>query len=173
MIIPYHNIEKLPCIASVCISSGGIPKLPQLSVRVHFNGLEGDGHNHEKHNNPLQAVCLMDWEILEALHREGFKLAVGTIGENLTVCSLNVQKLSVGTVLEFFGGVVLELTKERKPCYVLDSIHPRLKEAIIGRCGFYAKVLREGVLRVGEPVEVTRLAAQAGENLCGIKRYKK
>jgi MOSC domain-containing protein YiiM len=71
------------------------------------------------------------------------------------VRGLNVNALPLGTVLQFSNGVVLELTKVRKPCYVLDAISPRLKEDIIGRCGTYAKVLREGIFMQGESIEFT------------------
>jgi len=128
--------------------------LPRDFVWVTAAGLEGDGHNHAKHNNPLQAVCLQDREYIEDLQGEGFPLSFGTIGENLTVSCLYVQNLPVGTILKFSGGVVLELTKERRPCYVLDSIDPRLKEVIVGRCGFYAKVIREGILKIGERIYI-------------------
>ena len=150
----------IPQVVAVCVSSGGIPKYPQCSVQVSFSGLRNDGHNHAKHNNPLQAVCLQDEETLEQLRQEGFPLYYGTAGENLTVRYLYVQKLSIGTILEFQGGVILELTKERKPCYVLDSIDIRLKEVIMGRCGFYAKVLQEGVIQIGESIQVKELASK-------------
>jgi MOSC domain-containing protein YiiM len=140
-------------IVSINISPGGIPKLPQGAIRVRVEGLEGDGHNHEKHRTPIQAVCLQDIEKLEELNREGYKFVPGTTGENLTVRGLNVNALPLGTVLKFANGVVLELTKVRKPCYVLDSINPQLKEDIAGRCGMYAKVLSEGNFTVGEFIQ--------------------
>lgn len=129
--------------------------MPQSSIRVEVSGLEGDGHNHEKHRTPFQAVCLQDLEKLEELNQEGYALEPGVTGENLTVQGLNVNALPVGTVLCFSNGVKLELTKVRKPCYVLDSIDPRLKEDIIGRCGVYAKVLQSGTFTQGEEVFVT------------------
>ena len=141
-------------VLAINISKGGIPKSSVPFTRIHMNGLDGDGHHHEKHNNPLQAVCLWDAEFLEDLRREGFPLNCGTIGENLTVRHLNIQKLLPGTILEFSSGVVLELTKERKPCYVLDSIDPQLKETIMGRCGYYARVLREGIVETGETIAI-------------------
>jgi MOSC domain-containing protein YiiM len=141
-------------VVSINISRGGIPKLQVDSAYAASFGLKGDGHNHEKHKSPLQAVCLQDLEFIEELRYEGFPLTCGTIGENLTVHNLHVQKLPAGTILEFCGGVVLELTKPRKPCYVLDSIDPRLKSAIAGRCGFYARVLKEGWLIAGETIRV-------------------
>ncbi len=143
-----------PYLQAICISAGGIPKRSVEAVYVSCRGLAGDGHDHEKHNRPEQAICLQDWELLQELAQEGFPLACGTIGENLTVRSLNVQRLTPGTILRFSGGVALELTKERKPCYVLDSIDPRLKEAIVGRCGFYARVLSEGIIRSTETIEI-------------------
>jgi len=143
-----------PYVLSVNISPGGIPKLPVDSIPLTSLGLESDGHNHEKHGTPLQAVCLQDIEKLEELCAEGFDLNCGTTGENLTVRHLGVNELPLGTILEFSGGVVLELTKVRKPCYVLDAIDPRLKEVIIGRCGLYAKVLKEGIFKKGETIRV-------------------
>ena len=143
-----------PHIVSINVSNGGIPKYPVENIPVVIAGLQGDGHNHEKHRIPLQAVCLQDIEKLEELNREGYHLSPGTMGENLTVQNLNVNALPLGTILLFANGVVLELTKIRKPCYVLDSINPRLKEDIVGRCGIYAKVLREGIITQGESIQV-------------------
>ena len=141
-------------IISINVSPGGIPKLPQAKICVGIEGLEGDGHNHEKHRTPFQAVCLQDIEKLEELKAEGYNLPLGATGENLTVVNLNVNALPLGTILKFANGVKLELTKVRKPCYVLDSINPRLKEDIVGRCGIYAKVLCEGTFIQGESIEV-------------------
>ena len=142
------------CLVSINISKGGIPKIPVAGVFIKYTGLEGDGHNHEKHNRLEQAVCLQDAERLEELQTEGYAVGCGTTGENLTLRNLNVNALPVETILEFSGGVILELTKVRHPCYVLDSIDPRLKEVIVGRCGFYAQVLREGILKAGESIKL-------------------
>ncbi len=151
-----NSPESTPQVISVNISSGGIPKLPVAFACLALNGLEGDGHNHEKHNNPLQAVCLQDIEELEELCKEGFPLNAGSTGENLTVKNLNVNNLPLGTVLKFSGGVVIELTKVRKPCYVLDAIDPHLQEIIADCCGMYAKVLQEGVVKEFDHITVVR-----------------
>lgn len=149
-------------VISINISMGGIPKLSIPSVYVSMAGLNGDGHNHEKHRTPLQAVCLQDIEKLEEISREGFMLSPGRTGENLTVRNLDVNNLPLGTVLEFSGGLIIEITKIRKPCYVLDSIDPRLKEIIVGRCGSYAKVLKESYLSLGETIKVIKPAVFVG-----------
>lgn len=152
--------NKNPYVVAVCISNGGIPKVPRQLGCLSFAGFASDEHNHAKHNDMLQAVSLQDEEILDDLNKEGFTLKGGSTGENLVVRHLHVNRMDVGAILEFSGGVILELTKVRKPCYVLDSIDPRLKEVIVGRCGFYAKVLREGLIQAGDIIQLRETACR-------------
>jgi MOSC domain-containing protein YiiM len=140
-------------LVAVCISEGGIPKRPLRAVAVDEKGLAGDRHAHEKHNRPDRAISLLDVEIMEDLIEEGYPLVPGATGENLAVQDLHVQRMAPGTLLRM-GEVVLKLETPRKPCYVLDSIDPQLKEAIVGRCGYMASVVQGGMLRQGEAVEV-------------------
>jgi MOSC domain-containing protein YiiM len=144
----------IPRIISINISKGGIPKLPVSSIRLTQAGLDGDGHNHAKHNTPLQAVCIQDIEQLQALSQRGYQLPPGGAGENLTVEDLHVNELPVGTILKFSGGAILEISKIRKPCYVMDAIHPSLKTDALGRHGMYAKVIRDGFFHVGETIQI-------------------
>lgn len=143
-------------VVSVNISGGGIPKLPVPAATVEPAGLVGDAHDHEKHNTPVQAVSIIDLEDLDNLRAEGFDVAPGATGENITVRGLDVDALEVGDRLHFSGGVAVELSKRRKPCYVLDAIDPELKVAISGRCGFYARVCTTGAIRSGEQIDVVR-----------------
>ena len=145
---------RQPHVTSINVSRGGIPKLPVPRIFIHAGGLEGDGHNHAKHYRPTQAVSLQDIEKLEELNKEGYALYEGATGENLNVSRLNVNALPIGAKLLFSGGVVIEITRMRPPCYVLDSISPQLKKDIIGRCGVYAKVIKPGSLANGETIQV-------------------
>jgi len=154
--------DAAPTVISVNISTGGIPKAPIPRGSVTTDGLLGDGHDHEKHNTPLQALSLIDVEDLDDLRREGFEVFPGATGENVTLRGLDVDALEVGDRIAFSGGVSIELTKRRKPCYVLDAISPELKRVIVGRCGFYAKILQAGDLTPGETVAVTRAAQPSG-----------
>ncbi len=156
-----------PTVESLNVSSGGIPKRGVARALVAAGGLVGDAHDHEKHNTPLQAVSIIDAEDLDDLRGEGFDVFAGATGENVTVRGLQVDAMSIGDRLRFGGGVEIELTKKRQPCMVLDQIDPELKKAILGRCGFLAKVVREGELRVGEAIEV--VAAKAVAKAAGVE----
>lgn len=141
-------------VLSINISKGGIPKRSIESVRITFSGLDGDGHNHLKHCDPIQAVCLQDIEKLEELSRKGYPLKPGSTGENLTVKNLHVNALPLGTILKFPGGVILEISKVRKPCYVMDAIDLQLKSDALGRHGMYAKVIQEGIISREDSIAV-------------------
>jgi MOSC domain-containing protein YiiM len=141
-------------VVAVNTSAGGIPKHAVAEARVTREGLEHDLHAHEKHRRADRAVSIQDLELLEELRAEGYAVAPGLMGENLTVRHLRVHGLNVGDCLEFAGGPVLELTSVRKPCFVLDRIDPRLKDVVVGRCGFMARVVAPGVVRPGQSITV-------------------
>lgn len=148
-----------PRVVAINTSSGGIPKRPVRAARIETSGIAGDGHDHDKHNTPMQALCLIDTVTLGALCREGYPLEPGAIGENVTIEGLDVNALQIGDRLRFSGGVQIEITKHRKPCYVLDAIDPTLKKALVGRAGVYGRILTTGRMRPGETIEVQRVAS--------------
>ena len=141
-------------IISVNTSPGGIPKLPRERLRVTRGGLDGDGHDHESHRSPNQAVCMIDMEILESMRVEGFDLGPGALGENLTLEGVRIQECALGDLVRFSGGLELEITKVRTPCYVLDSISPELKRIMWNRSGMYGKVLVEGTVAAGDTLTI-------------------
>lgn len=146
-------------IIAVHLGPGGIPNRTVDRAEVTLDGLAGDAHDHEKHNTPLQAVCLIDVEDLDDLAAEGFAVGPGATGENLTVHGLDVDAVEIGDRLCLSGGVELEVTKFRTPCYVLDAIDPALKQSMRDRAGCYAKVVRTGTVTPGETIERVRAAA--------------
>ncbi len=144
----------IPTVVSLNISPGGVPKRSVDQARVTLDGLEGDGRDHPKHIKPTRAVSLLDYEIIETLRQEGYSVGPGVLGENLSVRHLNVQSLMPGTRLTFAGGVVIELVEPRKPCFVLGAIDPALEKETVGRIGYMARVITEGVIRAGETISV-------------------
>lgn len=150
------NVEGGGVTVAICISSGGVPKQPVEQAELTPDGLAGDGHDHEKHCRPDRAVSIQDFELIEQLAAEGYTVGPGIMGENITVRGVDVQGLTPGDRLRFESGPVLELASVRKPCYVLDAIHPDLKNAVVGRCGFLCRVVETGVLTPGQRVTVER-----------------
>jgi MOSC domain-containing protein YiiM len=142
-------------LLSVNISTGGIPKLPQERVHVTETGLVGDGQAHAKHTKPTRALSLLESEVLEQLREEGYPVAPGVLGENLTTAGL-YGKVAAGDRLRFSGGVEILISEARKPCFVLDAVDPRLQKATAGRLGWLASVVVPGPISPGETIEVLR-----------------
>jgi MOSC domain-containing protein YiiM len=137
-------------------SKGGVPKLAVREARAHALGLDGDGHAHPKiHGGPERAVCLYSLEVIAALQAEGHPIFPGATGENVTITGLPWATLAAGARLALGPEVIVELTRIASPCKQIieafaDRDSKRLADPAIGR--WYARVVREGLLRVGMTV---------------------
>ena len=162
---PENQTPRAPRLIAVNTSQGGIPRMPIGSGYVEKDGLRGDVRAHEKHRRTDRAISLLDYETVLQLRHEGFPVWPGRMGENLTVVGLGVQQLAPGTLLQI-GEVVLQLEQPRKPCYVLDVIDPRLKNAVVGRCGYLASVIQPGMIESGARIQICRQPCEGEFNEC-------
>jgi MOSC domain-containing protein YiiM len=139
------------------VSRGGMPKLPILFARVTADGIEGDWQKNRKyHGGPGRAVCLYSEELYAELRAQGMEVGNGDLGENFTTRGLDLQSLAPGDRLEVGGrdGCVVEITDVRVPCRQLKQWHADLQKLIVGRSGWVAKVVKEGVVKPGDAMEV-------------------
>jgi len=136
----------------------GIFKTPVSSpVRIGTLGLSGDHIlDTENHGGIDQAVYVFtqpDYDHWSQLL--GQVLAPGTFGENLLVSDLESAPLNIGERLHV-GNVVLEITSARIPCVTLATRmnDPQFVRTFreVRRPGFYARVISEGEVQVGQAV---------------------
>ena len=152
-------------IETVCLSPGGLPKLPVPAAMALTLGLEADAHNHPQiHGGPEKALLLIAAESIEQLRGEGFATAPGVLGENLTTRGLAFPRLAAGMRFRA-GAALIELTRLRKPCRQLDFLNASRPGAIQHRltgephlAGWYARVLLPGLVRAGDIIELTESA---------------
>lgn len=148
-------------IVQINVSPGGVPKRPVESARVTWRGVEGDAHRDmEHHGGPDRALCIFSIERIRALQAEGHPIAPGGIGENLTVEGLDWEAVTPGSRLLLGGRVVAEVTRYTSPC---ANITPFFKGGDYSRVSqkrhpgdsrVYARVLKEGSIRSGDPVRL-------------------
>ena len=146
-------------LVSISISKGGVPKHPLDACRVGVNGLEGDRQRDLRyHGGPDRAVCLFSEELIAALQAEGHPIRAGTIGENLTLGGIAWRDMVPGAKFDI-GEVRIELTDYAAPC---NNIAGSFQRRQIGRVSqqanpgwsrLYARVLKEGTVRIGDRVE--------------------
>jgi len=158
-------------IVQINISRGGIPKRPIAEAEMTPQGIRGDSWAHPQiHGGPKQALLLITSEGIQELIECGYPLHAGALGENLTIAGLDRRQMRIGQRYRA-GEVLLELTKIRTPCSSLDVYGPSIKQAVYdaqvqagdvssprwGLSGFYARVVRSGVVR---PRDIIQLVDQ-------------
>jgi len=142
----------------------GLPKPMVPEVFVSRAGLKGDFNRYrheEKHDDPAMAVLIMPRETLSDIVREGWPVRYGDLGENLITEGIAYDAFVPGRRFRA-GEALLEVSKACTPCdylyllpYVGPTRGPEFLKVMLGRRGWYARVLHEGRVRVGDPVEGT------------------
>jgi len=141
----------------------GIFKAPVAGrVRLGRLNLEGDGQADLRvHGGPDKAVYAYPFENYDYWKRELGRsdLAYGQFGENLTVEGMLEGEVYIGDVFKV-GSALLQISQPRFPCYKLgirmgSSGFPK-RFLASGRSGFYLRVLEEGEVGAGDPIELAR-----------------
>jgi MOSC domain-containing protein YiiM len=138
------------------VSPGGMPKLPVMFARVTRSGVEGDKQRNLKfHGGPNRAVCIYSEELYGELRDAGIDMTFGSVGENFSTRGLDLRRVAKGDCLSVgTDGCVVQITDVRVPCNQLKKWDPELPELIVGRSGWVAKVIAEGVVKPGDVIEL-------------------
>ncbi len=117
------------------------------------NVIEGLGIEGDKHASAAskRQVLLADKEALDAVG-----VLPGTIKENITVEGVDVMQLPSGSLVRLGRSVVLEITAVCEPCFRMDEIRDGLKQELEGKRGMVSRVVRGGIINVGDPITVER-----------------
>lgn len=152
-------------------------KRPVETIRLVAGlGVEGDAHYGEtvQHRSRvavdpsqpnLRQVHLIPAELLDELTEQGFSVAAGDLGENITTRGIDLIGLPRRTLLHLGDKAVVEVTGLRNPCGQIDVFAPGMLKAVIDRrpngeivrkAGVMGIVLRTGEVRVGDAIGVER-----------------
>lgn len=137
----------------------GLPKRRVDSAFVTRAGVEGDFNvyrHEERQDDPDQALLIMPIETIRELNSEGWPIGPGDLGENFTTSGIPYEAFGVGKVFAA-GGSRFQVTKPCDPCdnlfllpYVGASKGPGFLRVMLGRRGWYARVLEEGQVKTGD-----------------------
>jgi MOSC domain-containing protein YiiM len=132
-----------------------------VAGRVRVRGVNVDGDeqaNREAHGGVDKALYAYAAEDLAWWSGQlGREVPAGSFGENLTVRGIDVSGAVVGERWRA-GRTLLEVSQPRTPCFKLgirmgSQRFPR-QFAAAGRPGAYLRILEEGDVAAGDPVEV-------------------
>jgi len=135
-------------------------------VRARRLGLEGDGQADRRvHGGPDKAVYAYDLSGYAHWRTElGVDFPHGQFGENLTVEGMPETDVRIDDIYRA-GGALLQVSQPRSPCYklALKMERPTFPKAFLrsGRTGFYLRVIEEGELGAGDPIELVSRQSDA------------
>jgi MOSC domain-containing protein YiiM len=145
-------------------SAGGVPKVAVDRAIVRGTGMEGDRQRDGRfHGGPDRALCLYSQERIDALVAEGHPVRAGVLGENVTILGLPWEEVRPGARVRI-GAVEAEVTAFASPCQkiaggFLDGQFTRVGQRVNpGWSRVYVRVLSEGSIAVGDPVQLDSAA---------------
>jgi MOSC domain-containing protein YiiM len=114
------------------------------------HGLKGDSH---AGRDPDRQVSLFSIEVLRQMESEGFQVSAEDLSANLLTEDISLDSLKPGERLRV-GETVIEIVEARRPCRNITKIDNRLPKRLYGHCGQLGVIVKSGVVRTGDDIEV-------------------
>jgi MOSC domain-containing protein YiiM len=149
------------------------PVVPSIRLVAGY-GIEGDSHagattqhRYLIRTDPTRAnltqVHLVRSELFAELAADGFEVAPGELGENITTAGLDLLQLPLGTRLHLGTEAVVEVTGIRDPCSMIDKYRQGLKKVLkstdasgrtVRKAGIMGIVVADGTVAPGDALRV-------------------
>jgi MOSC domain-containing protein YiiM len=78
----------------------------------------------------------------------------GDFAENIATVGIDWKKLPIGTRVRLGAEVMIEITQIGKECHNRCAIYYKAGDCIMPREGVFARVLTEGSIKCGDPIEI-------------------
>lgn len=146
------GVEDMARIKSINISEKkGTRKSPVPEARIDENfGILGDAHASSGWH---RQISLLGIESIEKMRKKGLDVKPGDFAENITTEGINLLSLPVGTKLRL-GPVLAEVSQIGKQCHTRCVIYKEAGDCVMPKEGIFVRVLRGGVIRIGDLIEV-------------------
>jgi MOSC domain-containing protein YiiM len=130
----------------------GVRKTPVNEAILEENsGIQGDAHaSSEWHRQ----VSLLAMESIMKMRELGLDVGPGDFAENITTEGIDLLRLPVGTRMRIGQEVEVEVSQIGKTCHDRCSIYYEAGDCIMPKEGIFVKVLKGGIIRVGDPIIV-------------------
>ncbi len=121
--------------------------ITEASLKID-HGLEGDAHAGDWHRQ----VSLLASESIEYMRAKGLEVTFGDFAENIATEGVDWKTIPVGTKVKLGEGALVEITQIGKVCHKKCAIYYQAGDCIMPKEGIFAKVLKEGTIKVGDPI---------------------
>lgn len=119
---------------------------------VHI--IEDHGIAEDAHAGPWhRQVSFLAAESIAESRSRGLDVTFGDFAENIATQGIDWKTVPIGTRLRLGDSVVVEITQIGKECHNRCAIYYKAGDCIMPREGVFARVLKGGEIRSGDPVE--------------------
>ena len=151
----------MPSVTSVNISTAkGTRKNEVPLIRlVRDHGIEGDAHAGNWHRQ----ISMLAEESVDTMRAAcSLPLTAGAFAENINTEGIDLKALPVGTRLRI-GEAEVEVTQIGKRCHNDGcAIQRAAGHCVMPTEGIFVIVIREGIVRKGDPIEILSGTVEAG-----------
>ncbi|GAG62528.1 unnamed protein product [marine sediment metagenome] len=138
-------------VVSINISKHkGVSKKSVNSCLINNFGFKGDAHSGKWHRQ----VSLLSEESINKMRKKAFNISSGSFAENITTEGIDLLKISIGNRLKIGNDVILEVSQKGKICPKPCSIYYKIGNCIMPKEGVFAKVIKQGEVKVGDAIIV-------------------
>ena len=144
-------MKSMKIVSLATSEKKGTPKVPVACVRlIAEHGIEGDAHAGPWHRQ----VSFLAAESIEKARGQGLDVSFGNFAENVATEGIAWEDIPVGTRLDLGDSAQVEITQKGKVCHKKCAIYYMAGDCIMPREGVFARVLKGGEIRCGEPVRI-------------------
>jgi len=138
-------------IVSIAISKkkGTTKKCIETALLIENHGIKDDAHAGDWHR---QLSFLASESIKNASSQE-FKLNFGDFAENIATTGIDWKSQPIGQVFKLGEKALVEITQIGKECHKKCAIYYRTGDCIMPKEGVFAKILKGGIIKVGDKIE--------------------
>lgn len=147
-------------IIAVCTSKKkGIKKqsVDEVILKEGF-GVVGDAHANSLTHRQISLLAI---ESIDKMRSSGFDLKPGDFAENITTEGIDLVSIPIGTIITAGDEVILEMTQLGKECHAACAIRRQIGDCIMPKEGIFARVIRGGTVRAGDPLKINSETATA------------
>lgn len=140
-------------VEAVCISKEKGVKKQNVNVatlKENF-GIVGDAHA-----GSLRQVSLLAEESIGKMKERGLNVNFGDFAENIVTSGIDLKNLGLATKIKIGKSTILEIAQIGKVCVSRCAIYYKTGDCIMPKEGIFARVLKGGVIKVGDRLEVIK-----------------
>lgn len=140
-------------IQAVCVSKEKGMKKQNIKIAIFK---ENFGIVNDAHAGTARQVSLLAEESIAKMRDKGLNANFGDFAENVVTKGIDLKRLSRGAKMKIGKNVILEITQIGKVCLSRCAIYYSAGDCIMPKEGVFAKILKGGIVKVGDRIEVRK-----------------